>query len=547
MTNFGERRRGAVVLLAGGLAALALAAVLATVVAAVDHTRHNLSETGALTSASPDLAVGDRVAVVWTEDYDQDGPDSGKGYGHVYLRSGLEDGGGWGSKTPVFSGDASSYAIKSSVAVAGTEAHVAYVVLEYSYYRVYYKKCDLTLGTCGSSFQIESVAKSSNKITWVDVAVDGSGNPRIVWARYDASGQNGDIFYKAYNGSNWGGREDVAVGGGNDGAPAIAWANGYVHVVWNDEQYYSIYYKRRSDAGTWGGSTPLYSTSSHEEQPYKPDVAAWGGRVFVVWDWCSEDIFHSPFTEPYCDYFSLSYRRSNDDGDSWLPYRDVGTDQTGSTSHQVYESTDAEELALSELRPSIALNDEGWPTVVWHVGGSGEGDRYKINYAYALDGATSSVNWVISHTVLNQDTSTHASVAAAVMDGQHLHTVYMQGDEWDVYYEGFTYYPHAVINAPAMVAVTQPVTITLDGSGSYDPQGAPVITYTWALIQKPSGSAVSLSNPSAVAPTIILDELGRYKVTLQVETALASSPVTTKSILAAENVYIVYLPLVMRQ
>ncbi len=544
MTDWRKRRREVAVILVITLAALALTAAL---VAAADHTRYNLSNTDSLISAYPDLAMsGERVSVVWTEDYIQG---LGKGYGHVYLRDSSNSGDNWGNKITVFSGGSASYAIDASVAVNGSTAQVVYVVRDSYYYHIYRKTCDLAQRTCGGADQVANTSVGANQITWVDVAVDSSGNPHVVWARYDSSGQNGEIWYRAYNGSNWGGVQEVHTGG-DDSAPAIAWANGYAHIVWNNRKLYVIKYTR-CDASGCEDAITIYNGGAPKYAPYKPDVAAQGERVLVVWDWCSEDINHPPYAAP-CDYFSLSYRRSDDNGAgySWASSRDVGTDKT--SHHEEYIATDNKYLVdeyLLDLQPSIALNDEGWPTVVWHVGSDQEGEPYRVYYAYALGGTSSSVNWVISHTVLNQDTSSNAGAATVGMYGQHLHAAYMQetNDGWDAYYEGFTYYPHAVIAAPSMVVMTQPVTINLDGSNSYDPQGAAVITWTWSLVAKPSGSSAAISAQSAVSPYITLDKLGSYQVTLQVSTRFATSTVESKTIMAIEQLYNVYMPLVMKQ
>ena len=173
-------------------------------------------------------------------------------------------------------------------------------------------------------------------------------------------------------------------------------------------------------------------------QPYKPDVAARGKRVFVVWDWCNE----APYNPP-CEVFSLLYQRSNDTGGSWLTsFRDVGTDST--ISYGTYESTDEESAVdeyLLKLQPSIALNGEGWPAVVWHVGGSGEDDLYQIHYTYAVAGTTTGVTWEFTGTVLNLDQRHRGSaMVGAAESGADtlLHFAYMRettSSAWDVYYD----------------------------------------------------------------------------------------------------------------
>jgi hypothetical protein len=57
--------------------------------------------------------------------------------------------------------------------------------------------------------------------------------------------------------------------------------------------------------------------------------------------------------------------------------------------------------------------------------------------------------------------------------------------------------------------------IQLDGSKSFDAQGK-ALTYVWAFISKPNGSAATLSDNHAVAPTLVADLAGTYVLQLTV-------------------------------
>ena len=171
------------ILLAAGLAAVALAAVLAVVAMARPvgflHLRRNLSNTETLVSAYPDLAVspgGDRVVAAWTE-----GHKDGIGYkGYAYLRTASETGAGWGSKIPVFAGGDSACAYDAAVAVTGATAHVAYVVFvstcaEPTQMQVRYQACSLTSLDSGQCDGSEHIVAS------VDTSVTGFCNDSNVF------------------------------------------------------------------------------------------------------------------------------------------------------------------------------------------------------------------------------------------------------------------------------------------------------------------------------------------------------------------------------
>ncbi len=103
--------------------------------------------------------------------------------------------------------------------------------------------------------------------------------------------------------------------------------------------------------------------------------------------------------------------------------------------------------------------------------------------------------------------------------------------------------PHARVRVEELVQVGSSVAV--DGSGSYDPQGLPLI-YTWSLTGKPTGSMATLSDTSSVSPTLTVDLVGYYTVTLEVDNGLVTSPSATQTISASLTLHDIYLPLVVK-
>ncbi|MHC4112951.1 MAG: PKD domain-containing protein, partial [Planctomycetota bacterium] len=71
--------------------------------------------------------------------------------------------------------------------------------------------------------------------------------------------------------------------------------------------------------------------------------------------------------------------------------------------------------------------------------------------------------------------------------------------------------------------------VTLNGGGSWDPDGDP-LTYNWAFTALPEGSIAVLSDPNSVNPTFTADVAGTYVVSLVVNDGIVDSEPDTVTI-----------------
>lgn len=94
--------------------------------------------------------------------------------------------------------------------------------------------------------------------------------------------------------------------------------------------------------------------------------------------------------------------------------------------------------------------------------------------------------------------------------------------------------PPVVIDRPIAdagndVTLQQGATVVLNGSASYDPEGAK-LSYQWSVVAKPSSSSSELSDPTSPFPSIYLDAVGDYTFELIVNNGEADSLPATVTI-----------------
>jgi hypothetical protein len=78
-------------------------------------------------------------------------------------------------------------------------------------------------------------------------------------------------------------------------------------------------------------------------------------------------------------------------------------------------------------------------------------------------------------------------------------------------------------------------TVTLDGSGSSDPEQDYPLAYSWQFTSKPAGSTVVLSGADTVSPSFTVDMLGNYVIELVVTDSLGAQSAADQIVIGTFN------------
>ncbi|MDY6934409.1 MAG: S8 family serine peptidase [Spirochaetota bacterium] len=124
-------------------------------------------------------------------------------------------------------------------------------------------------------------------------------------------------------------------------------------------------------------------------------------------------------------------------------------------------------------------------------------------------------SWETEIVDMFSNTGSYNSIAIDTMDNVHIS--YYDSNSNDLKYATnvlSTLHPIAIAGPDVTHHVGR--LVTLDGSGSYDPDMNYPLDYAWATISKPEGSIAALTNANTVNPIFTLDLEGDYTIQLVV-------------------------------
>lgn len=224
--------------------------------------------------------------------------DHGQGDSDIFYR--LFNGVAWQQEIELSSDLGADLQYPPSIAVEGAEVHTAWVDKGFGDLEVYYRRFD---GFNWGPEENVSVGGDPLIFNPPGIAVDGS-KVHMVWD--DGRDGDRDIYYRQFNGISWESEIELS----SDTAaelqehPSVAAENGRVHVVWQDDGYVNY---RNFDGSSWGQELMISEGSG-----YSPSIAAENGEVHVVW----QDAFF-PSNDIYYKHF---------DGSTWHPKVELGVE-----------------------------------------------------------------------------------------------------------------------------------------------------------------------------------------------------------------------------
>jgi hypothetical protein len=262
----------------------------------------NLRSTTTGSVWEPSIAAsGNNVYVVWVEDT------TASGVWDVLYRRSTDGGASFGDIVNLTENTASD-AEETAIAASGNNVYVVWSDIS-GIDHILYKKS--TNG--GASFG-DTKNLSNNTVPSREPAVAVSGNNvYVVWRERDSTSGIQEILYRRSinGGANFSGTVNLSNNTGASQAPAIAASGNNVYVVWHDDSLvpgtFEILHRRSINGGANFSSTVNLSNTTG--QSGRPDVAASGNNVYVVW--------HDNTAQAGVVQFDILYKKSTNGGASF--------------------------------------------------------------------------------------------------------------------------------------------------------------------------------------------------------------------------------------
>jgi hypothetical protein len=202
----------------------------------------------------------------------------------------------------------------SSIAVSGSTVHVVWQDDTPGNYEIYYRRSKDNGVSWGKS---KRLTKNTGGSYFPSIAVSGK-NIHVVW--FDDTHTNSVIYHKrsSDNGATWSKQKRITQIANDFSRPSLAVSGSNIHVAWKDDLPGEIYYRRSSDNGaTWKTKKRL---ARNKGDSSRPSIAVSGKDIHVVWD---DDTPGS---------YEIFYRRSTDNGSTWMKKKHLSHNTTNSYS-----------------------------------------------------------------------------------------------------------------------------------------------------------------------------------------------------------------------